>query len=126
LRKGHPQGILAHCGDLGTLETNREPPGIVAPRAADRARSSPFPAQHKYNIGGPQVETLQVGALQAVVVFIALVVALALVRRFGRAIVTGLALVGGLAMLAILALAFILLSDPQLLDTGGRILEVLR
>jgi amino acid permease len=63
-----------------------------------------------------------VNALQAVVVFLAFVVALVLVKRFSRVIITGLAVVGGLAVLAILAVAYVVLSNPELLD----LLEVLR
>jgi amino acid permease len=63
-----------------------------------------------------------VSALQAVVVFLAFVVALVLVKRFSRAIITGLAVVGGLALLVILALAYVVLSNPRLLD----LLEVVR
>jgi amino acid permease len=61
-------------------------------------------------------------ALQAVVIFLAFVVALVLVKRFSRAIITGLAVVGGLALLAILAVAYVVLSNPELLD----LLEVVR
>jgi amino acid permease len=61
-------------------------------------------------------------ALQAVVIFLAFVVALVLVKRFSRAIIMGLAVVGGLALLAILAVAYVVLSNPELLD----LLEVVR
>jgi amino acid permease len=63
-----------------------------------------------------------VSALQAVVIFLALMVVLVLVKRFSRAIITGLAVIGGLAVLAILAVAYVVLSNPEILD----LLEVLR
>jgi amino acid permease len=65
-------------------------------------------------------------AMQAVIIFLAFVVALVLVKRFSRAIITGLALVGAVAVVALLALAYVVLSNPELLDTGARILEVVQ